>query len=323
MSPGGDGRGDLFRDSEGEPRTGTRLLTFALGFVALGALGVWLVPVPGMAGQSVVFLVAGLAVGWFHLDVFHDRPPGALGFYLDGEAVGESVRGLLLGIGTAAVAVAAMAATGAVRWTSEAGTAGELVREGLWALGFLAVPAAAEEALFRGYPLQALARDWGPLAALVATSVGFGLLHLANPGITAVALVNLIAAGAFLGVVYLRTGSLWWATGAHLGWNWSLGFLADLPVSGLELIDAPLWEGVSQGGPWLSGGAFGPEGSVLTTGVVAVATAVLWRSGWLSPGDAARDADPLTPLPNVEAPGSGASTDRSERTKRRREDGGR
>lgn len=297
MSRGTDGGGGLLRDAEGVPKVGVRLFTFALGFVALGTFGVWLVPVPGMVGQSLVFLVAGLAVGWFHLDAFHDRSPGALGFYLDGEAVGESVRGLLLGIGTAAAAVAVMAAAGVVRWTADAGTAAGVVREGVWALGFLAVPAAAEEALFRGYPLQALARSWGPLPALVVTSVGFGVLHLANPGITAVALVNLVVAGAFLGVVYLRTGSLWWATAAHLGWNWALGFLADLPVSGLELMDAPLWEGVPRGASWLSGGAFGPEGSVLTTVVVGIATVLLWRGPWLRPGDAARRQRPLAPLP--------------------------
>ena len=73
----------------------------------------------------------------------------------------------------------------------------------------------------------------------------------------------------FLGVVYLKTASLWWATGAHLGWNWAHGFLADLPVSGLELVDAPLLEPVTGGPDWLSGGSFGPEGSVVSTLVLA------------------------------------------------------
>src|SRR4051812_30902466 len=73
--------------------------------------------------------------------------------------------------------------------------------------------------------------------ALAITSIGFAALHLANPSITPVALVNLAAAGLFLGVLALRTGSLWWCAGAHLGWNWALGFLFDLPVSGIETVD--------------------------------------------------------------------------------------
>ncbi len=78
-------------------------------------------------------------------------------------------------------------------------------------------------------------------------------------------LANILVAGLFLGVVYLKTASLWWATGAHLGWNWAHGFLSDLPVSGLELVDTPLLEPTTQGPEWLSGGSFGPEGSILST----------------------------------------------------------
>jgi hypothetical protein len=82
----------------------------------------------------------------------------------------------------------------------------------------------------------------------------------------------------FLGAVYLRTGSLWWATGAHLGWNWALAYLVDLPLSGLELIDAPLLEPMLTGPAWLSGGGFGPEGSVLAAVTVGAAAAWTWRT---------------------------------------------
>src|SRR5690606_22083869 len=90
-------------------------------------------------------------------------------------------------------------------------------------------------------------------------------------------------AGIFLGALCLRSGGLWWPSGAHLGWNWAHAFLADLPVSGLELVDAPLIEPRVAGPAWISGGAFGPEGSLLATVAVLGAAAWIWRSPRLGP----------------------------------------
>jgi hypothetical protein len=105
--------------------------------------------------------------------------------------------------------------------------------------------------------------------------------------------VNIAAAGLLLGAVYLRTGSLWWTTGVHLGWNWGHGYLADVPVSGLELMDAPFYDGVVQGPNWLGGGGFGPEGSVLATVVVLAAASACWWGPWLRPGEVALSTSPL------------------------------
>lgn len=113
---------------------------------------------------------------------------------------------------------------------------------------------------------------------------------------TAAGLAAIAGAGLFLGALYLRTGSLWWATGAHLGWNWALGFWADLPVSGLDLVDTPYWEGVARGPSWLGGGAFGPEGSIVAAVGFLAAGHLAWRSGFFAPGRAVRRARPLVPL---------------------------
>ena len=147
--------------------------------------------------------------------------------------------------------------------------------------------------MMRGYLFQALAEAWGGAWALWLTSFLFGVLHLGNPNTSWIGLANIVVAGLFLGVVYLKTASLWWATGAHLGWNWAHGFFADLPVSGLDLVDTPLLEPSFRGPEWLSGGPFGPEGSIMATGVLLAATVILWRTSWLSPGDRALDVRPL------------------------------
>jgi len=190
----------------------------------------------------------------------------------------------VLGCGAGAAAVLPMAALGVVRWSREGGgTIGAFVTSAVMSLALYGLLAAAEEALLRGYPLQAISDALGPLLAVVLSSVAFGLLHFANPEVNWPGLLNTTLAGAFLGALYLRTGSLWWATGAHLGWNWVHGFLLDLPVSGLDVADQPFLQSRAEGPVLLSGGAFGPEGSLLATGVLIGLTVWTWRTRMLAP----------------------------------------
>lgn len=285
------GNAGWLRSAEGRLRLGWRLTAFlALGVVVFMLLAV-LLP-SGMLTVSFGMLVGSVVAGVVLLGA-DGRPPAALGFHSGRTAPGELAKGVALGIALGLLVVGLTAAVGGVRWTGQSGDVGDWLWRGAGALAFLAVPAAAEEAFLRGYPLQALAEAWGPLTALVVTSVAFGLLHLGNPAIGWLAVANIALAGAFLGAVYLRTGSLWWATGAHLGWNWALGYLADTPVSGLELMDAPFYEGVWRGPAWLGGGAFGPEGGVAATVGVLAAAVWCWRTPRLAAGDEVLASRPL------------------------------
>jgi membrane protease YdiL (CAAX protease family) len=255
------------------------LIAVPVAYVGLYVTGTTLpwATLPGLVGALLGARVLGGIEG---------RPGASLGFPLDRRAPAEAGLGLALGIGVAAVGIGLMALAGAVAWRADAGGGAAWLKTALSALWLLAIPAAAEEALVRGYPLRAIAEAKGPAWALGVTAFGFAALHLPNlrdlPGLAPLALVNLAAAGLFLGALVLRTGNLWWATGAHVGWNWALAFLADLPLSGLEVIDAPLLEGEARGSVWLSGGAFGPEASVLVGGVLIGAAAWSWRSRRLS-----------------------------------------
>jgi len=282
---------NLFQRDTGRLRLWVRTVLFLL--LTLAGTAVFSYAVPGeMPYGALPALVGSLLAGWWLLRL-DGRSPEALGFYLDPGVWRELLLSTLLGILVAGGVVGLLVLSGTVRWSLDPGSWMPYAREGSAALWLFCIPAAAEEALMRGYLLQAFAEAWGGWRALIVTSVVFGALHLTNPNTTWLGLANIVMAGVFLGVVYLKTASLWWATGVHLGWNWFHGFVADLPVSGLDLVDAPFVEARVRGPEWLSGGSFGPEGSVVAMLVLAMSALVIWRTSWLGPGERANEVRPL------------------------------
>lgn len=249
-----------------------RLVLFLLLFVALSILGA-----AALAGLGVrlegrdrllgtaVSLVAAVIVGVALLRWLDHRPAGALGFGLTRAAVRESALGTAIGGGGLVLAALVMLATGKLAYGPDAGSAGAWISIIAGDFAVLAIAAASEEALFRGYPFQVVAERFGPVAATVLSSIGFALAHGANPDVGVFALTNIFLAGVLLAIAYLKTGSLWFATGVHVGWNWAMASLFDLPVSGIAFFDTPLYEPVVGGPLWLTGGPFGPEGGLVGT----------------------------------------------------------
>ena len=143
----------------------------------------------------------------------------------------------------------------------------------------LAPAALTEELLLRGYPFTLLRARWGMPVAMAVTSLLFGLLHLRNPGVTPTAIANVMAAGVFLAGVRIVTGSLAAAWAAHFAWNWTLSGGFHAAVSGLPF-GTPRYKLVDTGTDWLSGGAWGPEGSVLVgVGMIGSFAGLSWATG--------------------------------------------
>lgn len=284
MSPARGG-GTLWRSGSGRIRWGWRIALFTLAFLTilltLNQAAAWL-DAPWMTGQWdprtwgwLTAVVAALAASWWMAEGVEDVPMAALGLPLDGGTPGELLRGTGVGVGLMAVAVGILAVAGWVHWNLEPGFTGFP-----WALveyaAFFLVAAFGEEVLVRGYPLQVLAEGAGGAVAVGATAAVFSALHGLNPEVGTLALVNLALAGVLLGVAYWRTYSLWFATGLHFGWNWTMSFAADLPVSGLPL-DTPGIEAVVTGPRVWTGGGFGPEGGLVVTAVTVAGIAwLLW-----------------------------------------------
>ena len=69
--------------------------------------------------------------------------------------------------------------------------------------------------------------------AILANSVVFGLLHIFNDGVTALAIVSIIICGIGYSLLRWYTGSIWTAFGIHTMWNFTQNFIFGLPNSGL------------------------------------------------------------------------------------------
>lgn len=277
-------------------RAGWRILLFVLlayAFtVVLGSVAVVVgARMEGSAGFAAL-LAAVLLAGTVLIVTVDRRPPGALGFPLERRAAWDSLVGTGIGGALLGAAVCLLAVAGMVRWVADRGTVPEYVAVLASTFVFFALAAAWEEAVFRGYAFQALVQGIGVWPAVLASSALFAAAHGANPNVTPVGLANIFLAGVMLAVAYLRTRSLWFATGVHLGWNWTMATLLDFPVSGFAS-DTPLYSAVAPGPPLWTGGAFGPEAGIPATLAIAGGTAWLWRTRRLAPSPGMRARRPL------------------------------
>ena len=129
-----------------------------------------------------------------------------------------------------------------------------------------------EELLFRGYGFQTLIEGTNQYIAIIVLSVGFGYAHIINPNVTLLSTVNTVIAGVWLSVAYLKTRTLWFPTALHATWNFFQGYVYSFPVSGLNLGERSLFSLRQTGPDWITGGAYGPEGGILSTLVLVLGT---------------------------------------------------
>lgn len=239
---------------------------------------------PGWARLVGALLGAGLAIGG--LLVIVGPIGGRPGLMLRGTgAVRELVLGLLLGAGLIGVSTGLILLLGGLRFEGVESSPELLVP---LALGIGA--AFSEEVFFRGVLLRLFEDWWGSRVALAITALVFGLAHFTNDGATLASAVGLvIEAGILLGAAYLVTRRLWFVIGIHLAWNAVQGGVFSSSISGTGAQHG-LLRLEATGPDWLTGGAMGVEGSVVTVLVGLVAGIVLLvvaaRRGHLVPSAA-------------------------------------
>lgn len=214
---------------------------------------------------------------------FERRGPSALGLNARGPM--RFLRGYLVGVAFLLTVVGVIWAAGgyAVEGAGAFGSAAvgaALLPIFVLMLGFI-IQGSTEELLFRGWLMQLIASRHGLWIAVVANSALFALAHAGNIEPSKelyVGLANIVLFGLFISLYAVREGSLWGVCGWHAAWNWLLGLGFGLEVSGTVIETTPLIADLT-GAPgaawWLTGGAFGPEASFVTTAVLLIGTVVL------------------------------------------------
>lgn len=195
-------------------------------------------------------------------------------------------------------------------------------------LRFFSFQSLAEELVYRGFALALMAtgifaaanrylrpRDAGPrwmhynwllsgLAANVLVSASFSLWHGSNPELTNLGLLNIGLAGLVLGQLFLNQASLAGAAMLHLVWNLGLAVLG-LPVSGIVITKPLLGSAEGAGMHLISGGSFGPEGSLsCTAALLLLLSYLLWTALPPTPkpqADEAAGEDSSSQQPDEEA----------------------
>lgn len=292
------------------------LVRFVVGYVLLNWVARWIAG----ALRAPLYALCDWIAGWWggvYPDVGYPRIPEAMAavavptvIYWSFVSLSERRRvrelgggwgglaeggmGLLLGAGLFAAIVGLLALAGAY----------EVLGRQEWTVVQWSLPAAAvafrEEMLYRGIVQRVSEERLGSWLALALAAAWFGFMHADNPNAGAFdGLMIALFGGVLLGACYLATRCLWLAIGVHAAWNFVEGGVFGTPISGYDI--PGLLRSSLSGPQWLTGGAFGPESSLVTLGVCTAASSALltiaWKRGHLRPARLRRRTHPPAPLP--------------------------
>lgn len=292
---------NIFINQYGRLRSGWRLIIFVLAFMILYFLLVSGLRLFYVVLQAINFklpyatfvaeviyrislLVAALGAGFFCARTLEGLPWRSLGLTFHIHWFRDLIVGSLVGMLSLALAVAIATALGGLEFTTNLSHEFSSIVKSIVGSAILFIFAAlAEEAMFRGYLLQTLSRSKLAWLGVLITLVLFALVHLQNPNVVpGYTFANTALAGVWLALAYLRTRSLWLPLGVHWAWNWALGSLFGLPVSGMTLVAHPILKGKDFGPAWLTGGSYGIEGGAACMVALVLSSFFIWRTRLVS-----------------------------------------
>jgi membrane protease YdiL (CAAX protease family) len=228
--------------------------------------------------QGMLILVLSFApiylLVWLWLRYIERRPFGTIGLNTSAR-IFEYGRGFLFGLLMFGSAVGLLALLGYIE--IEAINFGPAAWIGVATIliGWI-VQGAAEEVVARGFMLPIIGARWRPWIGVLLSSSAFGLLHLLNPNLNWLAMLNLVLFGFFAALYALWEEGLWGIFAIHSVWNWAQGNLFGFEVSGNAFGGDSLLDLSETGPDLLTGGAFGPEGGLVVTLVLLLSSLAVW-----------------------------------------------
>lgn len=213
----------------------------------------------------------GLMGLWFNRQL---HPVSEQGLPLRKGFLREAAMGLAVGWGVALVCVIPLALAGGIaivlftRPSAWAWLAFDISFFALWSLG--------EEIAFRGYAFQRFEKSVGSLGAALGFAAYYALVQLLLPGTSGASVAVSIVFSLVLSTAYLRSRALWLSWGLNFGWKASRALIFGLAVEGLNS-HSPVIQGNPMGSFWLTGGAFGLDGTWIAFVALALVLPVVFR----------------------------------------------
>lgn len=145
---------------------------------------------------------------------------------------------------------------------------------------FVLGQSSAEEFLCRGIMYYKIKKRYNAAAAVIINALYFGLMHLANPGISLLAVGNIILYGIFASLVMYYTDSMWCCCMLHGAWNFTQNIVFGLPNSGVKSTYSMLsLKGEQVSDMFFYNADFGVEGTGLVCIELAVAIVLIILAG--------------------------------------------
>ncbi|MFS9016022.1 CPBP family intramembrane metalloprotease [Streptococcus cristatus] len=204
------------------------------------------------------------------------RPFSSLGFFKEGW-LKELGRGFLIGAVQFSLVVVLLLVTGTGSLKFGQVNLQSLIFV-LAIIPFWILQGGTEELVTRGWLFPAVSAKSNIFIGILISSVLFGALHLFNPGVTVLSIVNIILDGIFACFLMLKYDNMWVLAGMHGAWNFVQGNIYGIQVSGQGASTSILNYSSQSSVDLLSGGAFGAEGSIFSSIVLIGCTAYLYWS---------------------------------------------
>ncbi|OWZ83563.1 CPBP family intramembrane glutamic endopeptidase [Natranaerobius trueperi] len=280
----------LFLNKQGEPKWLIKIalvLVTAFIFMTILSVGVSIL-VNTFGGIDIVNLnnsgmmifailqnVAFLLAVWLFVRFWEGRSLSIIGITnLTKNTKSDLIFGMALGAVSITVIFLILLLTGSIEAnlsTFDLELFGYLV-SGLFMFSMVAF---VEELFARGYCMTVITKERGMALAVVISSIIFAILHIGNPNLTLIGILNIFLVGLLFAAMFFFTDNLWMPIGYHLTWNFFQGNIFGFSVSGLPVQGLFSIEYV--GNNIFTGGAFGIEGGLVTTFVIISGFFVLYK----------------------------------------------
>lgn len=136
--------------------------------------------------------------------------------------------------------------------------------------GAVFVQSGAEEIICRQYLYEKFRRRYqSPLAAIIFSAAFFGALHIFNPGITPLAMTQIVLVAIIFTLMVYYFDALWAAMFFHTTWNFTQNFFFGCPNSGIVSAYSLFKLDAAATGPFFDP-VFGVEGSIGASAILAV-----------------------------------------------------